>query len=251
MKTIVVWGKSKFCDYIFKYEPLFFILEHPNIKVKILYFTLEVSPNEKYREFLCHLLFRLDNIRISPTDLKSTNKEKPLNNDIIKLLESDKYKKYIEAYENMVTYIEDPKNPTGINKKCREYATEHGRINFKFVKMKNKMTGKMEDMKIIDPLNPYTPDDPEEYRFIVLDNASNLTLESGLNKKDTIDKMSKYAITLRNQLGFTFILIQHQAQAQEGIENIKLGKLKPSSGGLADCKTTTRDKVENLLYKIS
>lgn len=30
-------------------------------------------------------------------------------------------------------------------------------------------------------------------------------------------------------------------QAQEGIENQKLNKLYPSSDGLADCKTTTRD----------
>lgn len=32
-------------------------------------------------------------------------------------------------------------------------------------------------------------------------------------------------------------------QAQEGIENQKLNKLYPSSDGLADCKTTTRDKI--------
>ena len=36
-------------------------------------------------------------------------------------------------------------------------------------------------------------------------------------------------------------LVQHQAQAQEGIENRTLGLIKPSSDGLADCKTTTRD----------
>ena len=30
-------------------------------------------------------------------------------------------------------------------------------------------------------------------------------------------------------------------QAQEGIENQKLNKMMPSSDGLADCKTTTRD----------
>ena len=37
-------GKSKFCDYLFVYEPLFFILEHPEMRVKVLYFTLEMSP---------------------------------------------------------------------------------------------------------------------------------------------------------------------------------------------------------------
>ena len=74
-----------------------------------------------------------------------------------------------------------------------------------------------------------------------MDNAANLSLESGLNKMQTIEKFSKYAITLRDQLNITTILVQHQAQAQEGIENFKLGKIKPSSDGLADCKTTTRD----------
>ena len=30
-------GKSKFCDYWFIYEPLFFIMEHPELKIKVLY----------------------------------------------------------------------------------------------------------------------------------------------------------------------------------------------------------------------
>lgn len=90
-------------------------------------------------------------------------------------------------------------------------------------------------------MNPYTPDDPEEYRIILLDNANNLARESGMNKMETIEKMAKYGIILRDQLKYIFILVQHQAQAQEGIENQKLNRLKPSSDGLADCKTTTRD----------
>lgn len=55
--------------------------------------------------------------------------------------------------------------------------------------------------------------------------------------------MSKYCITLRDNLNYSIVGIQHQAQAQEGIENFKLGKLKPSPDGLADCKTTIRDRV--------
>lgn len=62
-------GKSKFTDYMLVYEPLFFSMEHPELKVKILYFTLEMSPSAKRDEFYCHLLYRLDGIRISPTDL--------------------------------------------------------------------------------------------------------------------------------------------------------------------------------------
>ena len=234
-------GKSKFCDYLFVYEPLFFILEHPEMRVKVLYFTLEMSPEEKYNEFLCHLLFRLDGIEVSPTELKSTDRDHPIDEKILELLESDKYQRYIKAFEDMVEYIDDQRNPTGINKYCRDYALAHGHLNFKKGKRKDPITDKIIDADVVDNDNPYTPDDPEERRIIIIDNASNLSLESGLKKMETIDKMSKYGITLRNQLKFIFVLIQHQAQAQEGIENQKLNKLKPSSDGLADCKTTTRD----------
>lgn len=127
-----------------------------------------------------------------------------------------------------------------INKRCRDYALSHGHLNFKTIDTKDPL-GQDIKRQIIDPVNPYTPDDPEEYRIAILDNASNIATESGMKKMESIEKMAKYAITLRDQLAYTFILIQHQAQAQEGIENFKLNKIKPSSDGLADCKTTTRD----------
>lgn len=234
-------GKSKLCDDLFIYEPLFFIMEHPEIRMKAIYFTLEMSPEEKYNEFLCHLLFKLDRIVISPTELKSTDKDHPVDDSIFQLLESERYQRYIKAFEDIVIYIDDQRNPTGINKYCRDYALAHGHLNFKKEFRKDKITGEVREIEVVDPINPYTPDDPEEYRIIIIDNASNLTNENGLKKMETIDKMSKYGITLRNQLGYTFVLIQHQAQAQESVENFKLNKLKPSSDGLADCKTTTRD----------
>ena len=128
-----------------------------------------------------------------------------------------------------------------INKRCRDYALSHGHLNFKTVQAKDAVTGKMIEKQIIDPVNPYTPNDPEEYRMVILDNASNIATEQGMKKMEAIEKVAKHAITLRDQLNYTFVLIQHQAQAQEGIENFKLNKIKPSSDGLADCKTTTRD----------
>lgn len=234
-------GKSKLADYIYIYEPLFFMMEHPELKVKILYFTLEMSPKDKKLEFMSYLLYRLDNIHISPTDLKSVNNEYPVNPEIFKLLESDRYKPYLQKFEDMVTYIDAERNPTGINKTCRDYALKHGHLNKKPIEIYNSVTGEKEKRMVLDAENPYTPDDKDLYKVIILDNASNLTLESGMNKMQTIDKMSKYGITLRNQLQYIFVLIQHQAQAQEGLENIKIGRMFPTADGLADCKTTSRD----------
>lgn len=233
--------KTKFCDFVFVYETIFFLMQHPEVRVKIFYFSLEESARKKFIEFQCHLLYRLDGIIISPTELTSTDKDKPVTDHILELLESDRYQAYIKKFEEVVEYVDNEKNPTGINKKLREYALAHGHLNFKTIEVKDPVTGKPAERQVVDPVNPYTPDDPELYIISLVDNAANLSLESGLNKMQTIEKFSKYAITLRDQLNITTILVQHQAQAQEGIENFKLGKIKPSSDGLADCKTTTRD----------
>lgn len=112
------------------------------MRVKVLYFTLEMSPEEKYNEFLCHLLFRLDGIEVSPTELKSTDRDHPIDEKILELLESDKYQRYIKAFEDMVEYIDGQRNPTGINKYCRDYALAHGHLNFKKGKRKDPITDK-------------------------------------------------------------------------------------------------------------
>ena len=233
-------GKTKLCDFIYIYETLFFIIEHPEVKVKVLYFCLEESPRKKYIEFLCHLLYRLDRLSISPIDLESTDKTRPISKDILDKLQSERYQKYISKFEEMVEYIDTVRNPTGINKRCRDYALSRGHLNFKEINIKEP-DGTISKRDIVDPINPYTPDDPEEYKIILLDNTSNVSTEQGLSKRETIEKLSKYFISLRDQLNFTIVLIQHQAQAQEGIENFKLNKIKPSSDGLADAKTTARD----------
>ena len=233
-------GKTKFCDFLYIYETLFFIMEHPEVKVKILYFCLEESPKKKYIEFLCHLLYRLDRIEISPTELESTDKDHPVPQEILDKLDSEEYQRYIKKFEEIVEYIDTERNPTGINKRCRDYALSHGHLNFKEIDSK-EVDGTITKRKIINPINPYTPNDTEEYRIVILDNTSNVSTEQGLSKRESIEKLSKYFITLRDQLKFTIILIQHQAQAQEGIENFKLNKIKPSSDGLADAKTTSRD----------
>lgn len=234
-------GKSKLSDFLFMYEPFFYSLEHPDqLRLKVLYFTLEVSKVDKMNEFYCHLLYRLSGgkIRISTNDLKSTNKDRPVDQSILDLLASEAYQVYIKKFMETVEFIDDIKNPTGINKHCRQYAEAHGKFHYVKRKVKDFNTGVIEEREVIDF---YEPTDSEEIRTIILDNASNLTLESGMDIMGTINKMSKYNITLRDHLGYTPVLIQHQAQQQEGIENFKLGKLKPSAAGLAECKTTIRD----------
>lgn len=232
-------GKSKFADDIYVYDPFFYSLEHPTkVRYKVIYFTLEMGKKEKFNEFLSHLLMKLDEIRISPSDLKSTNNDNPVPQYVLDLLKTDKYQKYIKAFEECVTYVEHVKNPTGINKYCRDFAMQRGHLVMKQGFYKDSITGNTVETKIPDY---YKPDDPEEYVTVIIDNFSNLTKESGMSTRENIEKLSKYLITLRDQLEFSIVAVQHQAQAQESLDNFKAMKLKPSPDGLADAKTTIRD----------
>lgn len=233
-------GKSKLADYLFIYEPLFYMMDHPELKVKVIYFSLEMSAKEKYNEFLCHLLSRLDKIHIDTRRLRSV--DQPCDPHIFELLESEKYQRYIQAYEDMVIFNDTDKNPTGIRKFYRDYALAHGHYNYITVQEKNEITGEMEDTKALDPIKPYSQDDEDEYRFIILDNAANLSTEKNYESlRAAIEKVSKDGIVAKKQLNYIFVLIQHQAQSQEGIENIKLGRMRPTADGLGDNKTTSRD----------
>lgn len=201
-------GKSKLTDYMCVYYPLFYAKYNPDkLKFKVLYFTLEMSKEEKRLEFMCHLLYKIDNIRISTTDLKSTNYNKPLSQEILNKFETPLYKEYLNLFDETVTYIDDVKNPTGINKLCRDYALCRGTLYKKKIKVKDE-TGKEYYKEIVDS---FKWDDPDCYYLIVLDNYSNLTQESGLSKRENIEKLSKYFITLRDQLKYTIVVIQHQA----------------------------------------
>lgn len=229
-------GKTKLADNLYMYEPIFFMVEHPEIKINIYCFSLEITPKIKYYDFLSYLLYRLDGICISTSDLKSTNKDRPLNPKILDILKQDKYQVYVRKWEECVTFITDIKNPTGIYKFLKERAEERGHYNYVSF---TKSDGTQAQMR--DQSNPYTPDDASVYNFAIIDNYTNLTLESNYTKSQNIEKMSKYCVELRDIYKYTMIGVQHQAQSQEGIENLKYNKLEPSSDGLGDCKLTTRD----------
>jgi len=233
-------GKSKLADFLFIYEPLFYMMEHPELKVKVIYFSIEMSAKEKYNEFLCHLLYRLDGIHIDTRTLRSV--DKPCDQKILDLLETERYQKYIKVYEDMVIFNDTDKNPTGIRKFYRDYALKHGHYNYTTIKDTNEITGELEDRQIIDPIKPYTQDDEEEYRIILLDNAANITTEKGYEtQRAAIEKVSKDGIVAKKQLTYIFVLIQHQSQAQEGFEAQKMDLMIPSASGLGDNKTVIRD----------
>lgn len=232
-------GKTKLVDYLFVYYPIIErIRKNMDIKTHVLYFSFEAFTAEKEYDYYSNLLYNLDNKRVNPWVLQSIDKECP--EEILKLLDTSQYQQFIQEYERTVEYIHDIKNPTGIWKYCKEYAEKNGIYNKVKGKQYDAATGEYYDGLVTDKTNPFKWNDPEQYNIVIIDNFANLSIERGWDLKTTIDKMSKYCIELA-KFGFLVVGVQHQSQAQEGIENQRMNKVAPSIDGLGDAKTTARD----------
>lgn len=234
-------GKTQIADDMCLYEPLFYAIEHSDVKIHWFYFSWEMSAEQKYRQFLCHLLYRLSNgeTRIDTKQLRSIDAERVLPDEIIELLQDEKYQRYIRYFEENVTFVEDVRHPTGIKKFLEEYAERTGKIHHTSKEF-HDTKGNVTDVKQV--FDYYEPNDPELYNVVIFDHISLITLERGLDVRATIEMFSnKFLVQLRNRYNFTFVVIQQQAASQESNENFKLDKLRPTTDGLADCKSTFRD----------
>lgn len=229
-------SKSQFTNYMYVFTPVLYAYHNPDkIDLKIIYFTLEENADRIVQRFMSFLLIYLSEgrIRISPRDLRSTDNEKPLSQEILDTLRSEEYKNILDFFEKSVEFISDGCNPTGMYKICRDYALSQGTVVNKKAKY-----GEEE----FDKFDTYIPNNPKLYKLVITDHIALIEKERGFTDKQAIDKWSEYEVKyLRNRYGFTCIDIQQQAFEGEGIEAQKLGKVEGSISSLGDSKYTARN----------
>jgi hypothetical protein len=243
-------GKTKLADFLFVYNPYEFVTKrHTDIKLKIFYFSLEVSKEEKLSQFYSYLLYKDHNIVISPEKLKSRFENYILEDEIEGLL--DTYDAEMDKFESMVKIIDNVKNPFGIYKYMRDYAYKNGdhyNKNGEIIPVEalisdNPDTREKANLAIAE----YKPHNPDEYVIIVVDHLSLLHTEKGQDLWTTIFNFSsKYCLAMRDRWKYIPVAIQQQAADQEKQQFTFRGdsivaKLRPSPDGLADCKLTQRD----------
>lgn len=205
--------------------------------MKVFYFVLEETPEGITNRFMSYLLFKIDRIRISPKNLRSTDDSNPLPEEILYKFTQSPYKELLEFFEKTFVFSTTD-TAMGIYTECQKYAEQHGKINYTYFKYKDDMgqelTGKNFDY--------YEPDDKFEYRIIVIDHCGLLRPRGQQKQKDAIDELStSCAKYLRNRYLFTPILIQQQNADKESNDSIKLGRTRPDKKGLADSSYTAND----------
>lgn len=233
-------AKTQITNYLFVYTPILYAFEHPEqLRVKIFYFPLEETPENITLRFMSYLLYTLSckQIRVSPMDLKSTNSDKILDEEVLNILRSDEYQKILKFYEDNVLFMSD-RNPTGLYKTIKDYAEKNGTIHRKKVKITNKETGNTEEVEAFDY---YEPADKKEYVIVITDHVSLLNQERGMNLRETINKYSEYMMIIRNNYHYIPVCVQQQGTETGNLEAYKSNKIRPTMAGLSDSKYTSKD----------
>ena len=229
-------GKSQLASF-FLYHILDYAFEHPDqCSVHFIYFNLEESQMRVKQRYISHLLNKIDGWRLSPTDLRSTSADYPVPEEALALLETPKYKERLDFFDQCVQFETEDTNPTGMLRVCEDYAKSVGKYETYTRISRSNPNQKVEVFK------SYTPNDEKHYKFVLIDHAGLTDLERGMNLKQSMDKMSEYAVKyLRNRYKYNIISIQQQAMESEGLDAIKQKKMVPAVATLGDTKYTARD----------
>lgn len=230
-------GKTNLTDYLYLFSALDYAFEYPSrCSVHIIYFALEESVQKIIERYMSHLLWKLDGIRLSPADLRSTSIDYPVPQEAIDLLNSEKYKERLDFFEQHVQFETEDTNPTGILRVCERYAKSVGTYK------SHKMESRGNSFKEVEVFDSYEQNDPNHYKIVIIDHIGLVDKEQGFRTKDAVDKMSEYFVKyLRNRYKFTCVAIQQQASEVEGLEAVKQKKMLPTAATLGDSKYTARD----------
>lgn len=229
-------SKSQFTNDFFIYETIEYALMN-HIKLKVLYFMLEENKESVVERYMSHLLYEMSDgrWRISPVDLRSTDQNRPLPKECLELLFSDYVQTRLSKFEECVQ-MSYTSNATGIWKEVEKYAMDNGTIYRKPLEITNEFGGK----ETVQQFDRYVPNDPEEYVFVIIDHLGLLTPERGEELWDSISKVSKLGVKMRNRFNYSPVFIQQQSKF-ETLDAFKADKLEPSIVNLADNKYTSNE----------
>jgi replicative DNA helicase len=226
-------GKTAFTDDAFLYNPYDWYMSNPDIKsgmkLKVFYWSLEIDKTIKMTKAICRKLFLDYGITHDINYVLSRGKNR-VSDEIFKLVMS--CKEHFEEMEDVLTIIDSNQNPTGINKFMLDYARANGELKYKMV---NNGGG---DIKIFDK---YVPSHSNEYTIMVVDHISLMKREQGNNIKANIDKMSEYFIALRNNFGYTPVVVQQLNRSNTATDRFKMDMVEPKLSDFKDSGNTQQD----------
>lgn len=240
-------GKTQISNYLILYNSIIYAYTHPNeVRVKFLYFPLEESKDIIILRFISYVLYVKYKVRISPLELNSTNRERPLPSEVLALIESPEMQSIVNFFESCVEFYEGANNSVSISITVDNYAKKHGKL------VEGKETFYDEDSgEWKHYIDHYEPDDPDEYVFVYLDH---INLINPTNKEGTmlnaITNVSKNMVRFKNRYKYIAVVLQQQTDSEtNSLEAVKNNNILATKAALKDGKVTGQDLT--LLFGVS
>ena len=176
-------GKTTYALFTYVYKPLQYTLEHPEIPVDILYFSLEMS-----KETLCAnllSLYILDKYHVYISYKEIFSLDTPLSAEKLKYVKESR--EWLEKVMCHLTIYDKAANANVVNTATRMWASNFG------------------DFEETETSEIFTPFDENQYLITAVDH---LRLLAGNDKKTEINTCSDALVALRDLCKLTVVLIQ-------------------------------------------
>jgi hypothetical protein len=220
-------GKTSFIDDCFVLNPFDWYISKDNktdIKLKIIYRSMERSSTYKYAKWVCRKMFLDHGVILSVNKLLGWTDK--MNAEEYEMFLS--YEPYMEKMKEVITVIEGPENPVGIAKHLKKHALENGKI--------------VQDDPDDEYSKVYVPNDPNTITIVVIDHIGLLkTTKDQPTKKDAIDKMSSELQYFRDFFGYTPVVVSQFNRSISNPMRLKAGDVEPQLEDFSDSSSTQND----------
>lgn len=194
-------GKTSLALYSYIYKPL---MEHlDDGKFKVIYFSLEMSAEKLLLKLLSIYIFETYHIELSVKELLSVRKDYTLSDENFKIVKE--CMPWLKKVEDAMVIFDKSLN-------CKSLYT----LLMKELQ-KNGTFTETDNRKI------YTPDDPDAITIVAIDHLSLVRPTEGRSKKEEMDLISSYLVTLRNMCGISPLVIMQSNRDSAGMDRRKAG----------------------------
>jgi hypothetical protein len=232
-------GKTSFIDDAYVLNPFDWFISQkvPNVKLRIIYRSMERSRTYKLAKWVSRKIFLDHAITIPVGRLLGWNeKMTPDEHDLFLM-----YEDYMNHMDDVITIIDGPENAVGIAKELKAHALKNGRI------------------EQVDEFNKrYFPNNENEITIVVIDHIGLLkTTKDQPTKKEAIDKMSDELRYARDFYGYTPVVVSQFNRSISNIARLKNGDVEPQLEDFAESSSTQNDAdvvlalFDPLRYKVA
>jgi hypothetical protein len=230
-------GKTSLADDIFLYGAYDYYkyLKDTNqldgIELDFDYFSFEIDTDTKIVKGISRKLWHDYGIIADSKTILSKGKFH-CSDEIYTLVRN--LRDYFNDLEDILTISDSVDNPTGINKYLINKAKKHGEIV-------SKNINKDPEGEPILRFSHYIPKNTKRYHLFFVDHLALTMEERGFSLKQTMDKVSSYAVGLRNNFSMSPVIVQQMSFETTNDDRFKSNRLSPTVRDFGDSRYPVRD----------